>query len=165
MRPHRAEGGSVPDGSNPEPYKMREPCRGCGHEFGRVVEVGAQDTVRCLDCGRHCYNAPRTETGKKVRTVQTTHEAIKPKHRVRILERANGRCELCGKGPDRGIEIHVGHIISVERGHELGMSDAEINDDENLLASCAECNLGLGKQTISLRMMLKVLMARIGRSA
>lgn len=153
----------MPADGNTQPYKMREPCRGCQCELGTITEKGAQDTVHCLDCKRWCYNAPRTETGKKVRTVQTTHEAIKPKQRVRILERANGRCELCGKGPDRGIEIHVGHIISVERGHSLGMMDTEINDDENLLCSCAECNLGLGKETIPLRMMMKVLMARVGR--
>jgi 5-methylcytosine-specific restriction endonuclease McrA len=142
---------------------MREPCPDCGHEFGYIREASTQDTVRCLECDRWCYNAPRTETGKKVRTGQTTHEAIKPKHRVRILERANGRCELCGKGPDRGIEIHVGHIISVERGHALGMGDLELNGDENLMALCAECNLGLGKETIPLRMMVKVFMARASR--
>lgn len=142
---------------------MREPCRGCGCEFGTVTETGAQDVVRCLDCKRWCYNAPRTETGKAVRTVQTTHALIKPKQRIRILERANGRCELCGKGPDRGIEIHVGHIISVERGHSIGMSDLELNDNENIMALCSECNLGMGKETIPLRMMVKVLMARAGR--
>lgn len=161
MRPHWAEGGSVPDGSNPEPYKMREPCRGCGHEFGRVIEVGAQDTVRCLDCNRHCYNAPRTETGKRVRTVQTTHALIKPSDRARIIERANGHCEFCGRsGRESPGGLHVAHMMSVDDGHRVGLSDEQINDDENLAAGCAECNLGASKRTVTARMYIHVLMAR-----
>jgi 5-methylcytosine-specific restriction endonuclease McrA len=150
----------VPDGNDIR--KMREPCRGCGCEQGSITESGAQDVMRCLDCNRFCYNAPRVETGKAVRTVQTVHEAIKPKLRAKILERATGRCELCGKGAASG-PLHVGHLISVEQGLANGLTEVELNDPENLAATCAECNLGLGKQTVSLRMVISIFMARVGR--
>jgi 5-methylcytosine-specific restriction endonuclease McrA len=117
-----------------------------------------------LDCNRHCYNAPRVETGKAVRTVQTVHEAIKPKLRAKILERATGRCELCGKGSELG-PLHVGHLISVEQGLAGGSTELELNDPENLAAMCAECNLGLGKQTVPLRMMMSIFMARMRRNS
>lgn len=145
-----------------EPYTMRAPCPSCGCTVGYVTERGAQDVVRCMSCDRHCYNAPRTETGKAVRTVQTVHEAIKPKQRARILLRGGFKCECCGKVP-RGSqgELHVGHVVSVKRGLELGISDAEINDDENLIAACSECNLGLGAEVIPVRALVSVLMARL----
>jgi 5-methylcytosine-specific restriction endonuclease McrA len=130
-----------------EPYKMREPCRGCGCEFGTVTETGAQDVVRCLDCKRFCYNAPRTETGKKTRTVQTVHESIKPKQRARIIEAATGRCQLCGKGPESGAAMHVSHLVSVKQGLESGLTELELNSDENLVCACDECNLGLGRRS------------------
>src|SRR5215831_19006688 len=122
-----------------KPYEMREPCRGCGCEFGTITESGSQDVVRCLDCKRFCYNAPRVETGKAVRTVQTVHAAIKPKLRARILERATGRCELCGKGAEAA-PLHVGHLLSVEQGIAGGLTDQEINHESNLAAFCDECN-------------------------
>ena len=150
------------DGSEPKPYRMREPCRGCGCEDGTIEERGAQDVVRCADCGRHCYNAPRVETGKAVRTIQSTHSQIKPKHRAQILERANGRCEFCGRnGKDSEGGLHVAHIISVESAHSLGMEDAAINSDHNLAAACAECNLGWGKRTIPLHFAVRIVMARM----
>ncbi len=148
-----------------EPYKMREPCRGCGCENGRIVERGAQDTVRCLDCDRHCYNAPRVETGKKVRTVQTVHEAIKPKQRARIIELATGRCQLCGKGPESGATMHVAHLVSVKQGLGNGLTELELNSDENLVCACDECNLGLGKETIPLRLAISIQLARLRRGS
>jgi 5-methylcytosine-specific restriction endonuclease McrA len=147
------------DGDSRKPIVMREPCRGCGCPDGYITETGAQDVVRCADCNRFCYNAPRTETGKKVRTVQTVHEAIKPKLRARVIERATGRCELCGKGAAEG-PLHVGHLVSVEQGLTNGLTELELNNEENLAAMCAECNLGQGKQTISLRTAIVILMSR-----
>lgn len=143
---------------------MRAPCRGCSCEFGTITESGAQDVVRCLDCKRWCYNAPRVETGKAIRSVQTVHEAIKPKLRAKIIERANGHCELCGKGAELG-PLHVGHLVSVEQGLASGLTEVELNDPENLAAACAECNLGIGKQTVTLRMAMAILMARLRRSS
>jgi hypothetical protein len=154
-------GDQAPESSQeakPEPtaYLMREPCRDCGCAAGVRRMNGQQDTVRCRDCGRFCYNAPRTETGMKPRTVRTTHEAIKPAQRARIILRANGACEACHKVAP----LHVGHWVSVADGHARGMSDTEINSDENLLALCEECNLGLGRETVPLRLVIAAVVAR-----
>jgi hypothetical protein len=142
---------------------LRSPCakEGCGNTRGRIVEKGAQDCVYCCACGRFQYNAPRTETGKAVRSVSTVHKAITPKKRARILERANTHCELCGKSGT----LHVGHLISVEAGMAQGLEDKEINSEENLCAMCDECNLGIGKQPVPLKMAVAMVMARLRRAA
>lgn len=106
----------------------------------------------------HCYNAPRTETGRAVRSVTTVHKQIKPSLRAKILQRDNHRCVLCHS---IGIPLHVGHIVSVEAGMATGLTDAEINDEENLIAQCEECNLGQGAQPIPLRTAIAILRARI----
>lgn len=153
--------GKPPSGS---PFRMRAPCKDCGSVDGTLTETGAQDVVRCL-CGKFQYNAPRTETGKEVRTVQTVHEAIKPKLRAQVIVRASCRCELCGKRvTDTTMELHVGHAISVKDGIAQGLTDAEINDPENLMAQCAECNLGLSAEPLPLRLLVNVLMARLRRN-
>lgn len=139
-------------------FKLRDPCKYCGHEYGHIENRNGQDCVFCGGCGRHCYNAPKTETGRKPRSVSTTHSGIKPKQQARIFDRASGRCEICGS---REKNRHVGHIVSVADGHYLGMTDAEINDDENLMCLCEECNLGGGARTISLHLAVAILRARL----
>lgn len=139
-------------------FAMRAPCSACRGTEGRVEVRGGQDCVFCL-CGKHQYNAPKTETGRKPRSVQTTHEAVKPKCRARVLERATGRCEICGK-PASTCVLHVGHLVSVNDGVRLGLTEAEINSDENLAAMCDECNLGLGDETIPLRLAIAIIKAR-----
>ena len=148
-------------GDDPKPYPLRKPCAGCGASFGRILERGAQDTVRCASCDRWQYNAPRTETGKAVRTVKTTHDAITSKTRARVLMRATGKCELCLCRPEDTSSLHVGHIVSVKNGHDFGLSDDEINSAENLAAMCDQCNLGIGKDTIPLRLAIAIQMARL----
>lgn len=138
-------------------YKMRKPCL-CGSELGYLTEVSGQDTVRCIACDKHCYNAPRTETGRAQRTVGTVHSRVKPKLRRRILERDGDRCVLCHA---IDVPLHVGHIVSVDAGLAVGLTDDEINDEENLIAQCEECNLGQGAQPISLSVAIRILKARI----
>lgn len=140
-----------------ERYTMRKPCP-CGSQVGYITEVNLQDTVRCLACNRHCYNAPKTETGRAPRTVTTVHNGVKPGLRSRILERDGHRCVLCHA---IDVPLHVGHVVSVEAGMAVGLSDAEINDEENLITQCAECNLGQGSQPISLSVAIRILKARI----
>lgn len=41
-----------------------------------------------------------------------------------------------------------------------GLTDEEINSDDNLAAFCDECNLGLGKQPVPLRLAVALVMAR-----
>lgn len=140
-------------------HLMRARCVACGDEYGNIQTRNGQDCVYCDNCGKYQYNAPKTETGREIRSTQTTHAAIKPNQRSRILLRANGRCELCGRrGEDQG--LHVGHLLSVAVGTAGGMSDDEINDDANLSAMCAECNLGLGDEPVPLRLAIRLVLER-----
>lgn len=135
---------------------MRAPCKRCDSLGGYITETGAQDVVRCSSCDAFAYNAPRTETGKSVRTVQTTHELIKPKQRARVIERDCGHCVACGSTAN----LHVGHVVSVKDAHDLGMSDADINSDDNLVTLCAECNLGWGERSMRVNLYVAILIRR-----
>lgn len=146
-----SEVGRVMDGG----YLMRAPCSGCGCMTGSVAEKNGQDTVRCARCNRHCYNAPRTETGKEQRSVTTVRNGIKPSTRFAVIERDGGRCWWCKSDGN----LHVGHILSVKDAFAAGLTDDEINDEENLVAQCEECNLGQGARPTPLR--VAILRARI----
>lgn len=136
--------------TTPTDYPMRAPCRRCNHEYGRVERKATQDCIYCLQCGKFCYNAPRAETGNPVAHINTRHN-ISPSQRNRILTRDNHRCVFCGANAET-TELHVAHLISVENREALGLTDRELQSDENLVASCAACNLGLGKKSVSARM-------------
>jgi 5-methylcytosine-specific restriction endonuclease McrA len=136
---------------------MRKPCS-CGNADGVIRPTGGQDCVYCAACSRFQYNAPRTETGREKRSVSTVHSALKPKRRAQVLLRANGACELCHTS---GAELHVGHLLSVDDALKSGLTDEEINSLDNLCAMCAECNLGLGKETVPLRLAVSMVMARV----
>ncbi len=141
-----------------ETIKMREPCRFCKTDNGYVEQRGGQNCVFCQSCWRHLYNAPKTELGQKARTVTTVHNGLKPKQRVRILERANARCELCGAND---APLHAGHILSVKDGLEMGLTEFELNSDENLMSLCEECNLGMGNISLSPRVYVGLLRRRL----
>lgn len=138
-------------------YVPREPCKRCGCDKAFIAPAGGQDVVRCWLCRYAMYNAPRTETGKEPRTSATVHRAIRSSQRARVLARGTGRCELCGARGD----MHVAHIVSVAVGLNIGLTDAELNDDENLVALCSDCNLGQGAEPMSLRLAVAILRARI----
>lgn len=140
-----------------ERYQMRAACK-CGSGFGRITETNGQDVVRCISCDAYCYSAPRVETGRKQRSVTTVHKGIRPKLRAKILERDGYRCVLCCAV---NVPLHVGHVVSVDAGLATGLKDEEINDEENLIAQCEECNLGQGAQPIPLRVAIAILKARI----
>ena len=110
----------------------------------------------CIGCGRFLYNAPKTETGEAQRSVTTVHNGIKPKQRARIILRALGRCELCGSTKN----LHIGHLLSVTDGLALGLTEAQLNDDANLSAMCEECNLGIGKDSVTARLYAALLNRR-----
>lgn len=138
--------------------EMRSACRWCDGTEGTIETKNGQDCVYCIKCQRFQYNAPKTETGRAVRSVSTTHAAIKPTQRFRILERSNRFCEICGRS---GGQLHVGHAVSVADGHKVGLTDDILNSDENLLALCDECNLGQGRRTLPLRILAGLLLARV----
>lgn len=114
-----------------------------------------QDCVFCLACGLFQYNAPRVETGKVPITVQTAR-TISPSQRARIIFRDSARCVFCPSKEN----LQVGHLLSLEAGLAQGLSPAELNDDENLATMCGECNLGIGKNPVPIRLVIGILMAR-----
>lgn len=139
--------------------QMREPCKNCGAEEGRIETRSGQDCVFCIKCGRHAYNAPRSETGRAVRSLRTRPD-IKPSQRSRIIDRDGGRCVVCHHA-DRPIDI--AHLVSVDDGERLGMTEVELYDDENLVAMCAPCNSGYGAVSVNPRIVLLLVRARIWR--
>jgi hypothetical protein len=146
----------------PSKIEMRESCRHCGCPDGVIITKGGQDTVRCARCDRYAgYNARRTETGRPRRSLRS-RPPISPSQRNRILTRDNSTCLRCNHS-DR--PLVVAHWISVDDGKklDLGLSEAELFDDETLLVLCAECNAGQGRETLPLRFMATVLRVRIAR--
>lgn len=137
--------------TSPHDYLMRNPCRRCEHEYGRVERKATQDCIYCLQCGKFCYNAPRSETGNPVAHLKSRHN-VSSSQRSRILTRDNHRCVFCGANGDTA-ELHVGHLISVENHESLGLTERDLQSDDNLAASCATCNLGLGKNSVSARLL------------
>lgn len=137
-------------------YKMRTPCKWCDCTDGRIVPCNGQDVVRCLKCDRANYNAPKKETGKP-QTHVDTREGIKASVRAMVLVRANATCELCHRSTT---ELHVSHLLSVESGRLEGLSDEQLNSQENLAAMCAACNLGLGRMPVPLWLAMAIVMAR-----
>lgn len=121
-------------------FIMRSSCHGCGNTVGYSKEANGQDVVRCNNCDRYAYCRPRAESGKSQRSV-STRPTIKPKQRQRILEAFAFRCVMCGTDE----RLHVDHIIPLTYGFEAGMTDDELNHDQNLCALCEECNLGRPK--------------------
>jgi 5-methylcytosine-specific restriction endonuclease McrA len=138
-------------------FTMRAPCSRCGGGLGRIEERSGQDCVFCLGCGKHSYNAPRGETGRPVRHVKT-RENVKPGKRAAILLRDGAACVLCRAADEH---MHVGHIISVDAGLLAGMTQDELDDEENLAVMCEACNLGIGSQPLPLRTAIAIVRARI----
>jgi hypothetical protein len=138
----------VPDGA--EPWAMRNPCkRGCDSTEGYIRwQVNGQDLVYCAWCGTYQYAAPKTETGRAVRSLTARGDCIKPKQRTRILTRDGGRCLICGNAPPEVI-VTVGHILSHKDGEELGLAEEQIDSDVNLMAQCERCNSGLGRTSLT----------------
>jgi 5-methylcytosine-specific restriction endonuclease McrA len=147
-----------------KPHDMRTPCQFCDCPLGVLVVQGGQNTVRCAQCRRHSYNAPKTETGQIARTVRTLRTDMKPSQQARILDRDHGRCILCGGSDD----LTIGHLLSIADGARLNATESELNDDANLAAMCEGCNAGLGARSISTRtyliIMLHILQAEIRRN-
>lgn len=141
-------------------FVMRSPCSRCGVVEGYVETRGGQDCVFCNDCGKHNYNAPKTETGREVRTLRTRPD-IKPGQRTRVLDRDNGTCILCHTTKR---DLDVGHLVSVDEGRALGMTDAELFSDDNLAAMCSPCNSGYSSTSANPRVIAAAIRARIKRS-
>lgn len=139
--------------------ELREPCKSCGGSSGRCEMTNGQDVVRCQTCDKYQYCRPKTESGRTTRTV--SRDEIKPKQRARILERANGCCEICRVKIGGEIIYHVGHLLSVKDGELHGVPADVVNSDDNYAAMCEECNLGFGERSVNVRLYLAILKSRM----
>lgn len=129
-----------------KPYASTRTCPECDEVTPAVLIVRSnQNTVRCQVCGTHIYNAPKTETGERPRTMATVRQALKPGQQARVLERDGGRCLFCHRAD---VPLTVGHLVSVKDGADLGLSPRELADDFNLAAMCEACNAGLGGRSV-----------------
>lgn len=72
--------------------------------------------------------------------MKTTRTAIGKKLRFTIFSRDNYTCRYCGRQSD-AVVLHVDHVQPV--------CDGGTNDPENLITSCADCNLGKGGRSPS----------------
>jgi len=61
------------------------------------------------------------------------------------------------------VNLHVGHILSVDDGMLLGLTEVVLNNDANLAAMCEECNLGLSKMSIPTTVYVHLLKVRTNR--
>lgn len=130
----------------PDTLEMRAACIECHGTEGYRTDSNGQAVIRCVVCDRYAYNAPKVELGEEQRRVRTRPE-IKPSLKARILNRDRNTCVVC-HADDK--PLHVGHMISVKDGREMGMTDDELYDEHNLAAMCEECNLGLSASPITL---------------
>jgi hypothetical protein len=139
-------------------YPLREKCRYCGATMGTILVVNGQDTVRCGGCGRGLYNAPKTETGRALRTL--TREEVPPGVAYVVKERAHFRCEFCGKGPMEAV-LDVDHLISVHDVQAMGIVVRFANHIDNLAFLCNICNSGKGRKSIKLHDLLILQISRL----
>ena len=78
----------------------------------------------------------KTKTNSKSNTARSRN--IPLGIRLKVLNRDNFRCVLCGRSPatDIGVELHLDHITPFSKGGE--------HTAKNLRILCKECNLGKG---------------------
>lgn len=140
--------------------RMRAACK-CGGTEGEIRPSGGQDVVYCLSCDRYQYNAPKSETGKAVRSVSNRQD-IKPSVRSEVMQRAGFRCEVCGKPASHcPVGLSLGHIVSVADAAKAGIPSETVNSADNLIAECEECNLGHGRKPIPIGTFLAILRTRM----
>lgn len=140
-------------------FQMRKPCPKCETPEGFIETRNGQDCVFCAWCKTHCYNAPKSETGREARTLRK-RDTIRPSTRTAIFLRDNSACIIC-YSTDRP---EVGHLISVADGAKYGIDFDLINSDENLAVMCATCNNGLSDETVPIRLIVKAFMVRLTRN-
>jgi hypothetical protein len=63
-----------------------------------------------------------------------SREPIPAGLRFAVLHRDGFRCAYCGRGQPDGVQLHIDHLVPVVAGGK--------NELDNLVTSCATCNLG-----------------------
>ena len=140
------------------PYRMREACRQCGCNDGYLERKGGQAVVRCRDCDRYCYSAPKHELGEAPEPVRS--DGVSSSVRYLVAERAHFRCELCGRTENDGVTLEIGHLISEYDLRQARLALRFADAVENLAFLCRPCNLGMGRRSLPLHDLLVFLIRR-----
>lgn len=123
--------------------KVERSCRDCGSDIADVTPNRQHYSAWCADCQTFSHHVSRTYLGLARRPVSDSRRNIPAGRRARILARDNGRCVLCGRSAAEGVQLTVGHLVSVKDGERLNADEGLIWDDLNLAAMCDTCQLGL----------------------
>lgn len=146
----------------PASITMRAPCPRCGEDLGIVTRKSMQDVVRCANCDRHCYNAPRTELGLE-RVSLSSRPDITPSRRYRILDAHGHACVSCHRSD---VDLQIDHLISREDAQRFNFLDDIIDSDLNMAPMCAECTSGKRVTgSASIRLMYRCLVVASNRHA
>lgn len=137
--------------------KLSEKCTFCwirnhvkNHD-GYVVE-GKAGTFCSICDGSQLRGGRVRDTADSGRT---TGGGIGPAQRARILMR-DRHCVLCG----RQDSLQIGHLLSMAAGLRAGLSESQLDSDENLAALCPACNLGIEDVAMPLWVVVPLLRAR-----
>ncbi len=100
--------------------------------------VNSDDAAQPSHVGETTPSASDTASRLPEPPKRRTRREPSDRQRFRILVRDGFRCRSCGSSPlvQRGIELHVDHILPWSRGGET--------TDDNLETKCRTCNLGKG---------------------
>lgn len=120
-------------------FTLRDPCK-CGGSHGYITPRNGQDLAYCSDCGTWQYNVPRTESGRKPRTL-ATREGLTVAQRAQVLDTYGHACIYCGKRPPE-VRLEMEHMIPRELAKKHGVLDDLIDSIHNLAPACPECNSG-----------------------
>ena len=71
--------------------------------------------------------------------IMTVRKAISKRLRFAIFDRDGFTCKYCGSQSDT-VTLHIDHILPVSKGGT--------NSQENLVTSCADCNLGKSNKIV-----------------
>jgi len=135
-------------------YPLRHtPCPCCGSADDGVVELkGGQVVLRCAHCNTYDHCIGKDESGDDVRSIRSRAH-IAPSRRSRILARDGGRCVLCGRSPEHGVVLHLGHLLSLHDGEQYGVPVELLDHDANLAVLGEECNNGMSKTSIAMQLL------------
>jgi len=137
---------------------LHAPCRHCRADGktvtrGYIAETKGRSIVHCETCNRALHVAANPDPIKPERK---THDKISPSQRARVLMR-DRHCVFCGRGEN----LQVGRLLSMAVGIKAGLTEAQLDDDENLAAMCGECNLGMADLEMPLWIVVPILRARM----
>jgi 5-methylcytosine-specific restriction endonuclease McrA len=71
-------------------------------------------------------------------------KAIPPKRRLKVLQRDNYTCQICGKSPAKYPELEIDAVRKLEIDHVQPHSKKGSDDTDNLQTLCMLCNRGKG---------------------